>query len=123
MSAWAVVVDRGARALVIVAGIWLLSWGWGLDLVEIAGRDTPATRLMIGALHAVVILLVADLLWQLASTAIDRQLRLTGPRPAGTARSTRRRSPPEEARRRGRIRTLLPILRIVLLVCSRSWRC
>ena len=115
MSAWAVVVDRGARALVIVAGIWLLSWGWGLDLIEIAGRDTPATRLMVGALHAVVILLVADLLWQLARTAIDRQLALTGS-PGGHGDEHAPTLAPEEARRRGRIRTLLPILRIVLLV-------
>jgi moderate conductance mechanosensitive channel len=115
MSTWAVVVDRGARALVIVAGIWLLSWGWGLDVVEIAARDTPATRLLIGALHAVVILLVADLLWQLASKAIDRQLRHTGPAADGHGEEHGPAIPPDEIRRRGRLRTLLPILRIVLL--------
>ena len=86
-SAWAVVVDRGARALVIVAGIWLLSWGWGLDVVEIAARDTPAARLLIGALHAVVIVLVADLLWQLASRPSTASCAMPGPRPTGTARS------------------------------------
>ena len=49
LSVWAVVVDRGVRALLIVGGIWLLSWALGLDVVAIVGRDTPATRLLIGA--------------------------------------------------------------------------
>jgi small-conductance mechanosensitive channel len=115
-SAWAVVVDRGARALVIVAGIWLLSWGWGLDVVEIAARDTPAARLLIGALHAVVIVLAADLLWQLASKTIDRQLRHAGPAADGHGEEHGPALSPDEVRRRGRLRTLLPILRIVLLV-------
>ena len=48
MTAWAVVVDRGLRALVIVGGIWLLSWRWGLDLVEITGRDTHQRGMVVG---------------------------------------------------------------------------
>jgi moderate conductance mechanosensitive channel len=116
MSAWTVVVDRVARALVIVAGIWLLSWGWGLDVIEIAARDTPVTRLLIGAMYAVVILLVADLLWQLASKAIDRRLRQAGPAADGHGEEHGPAITPDEVRRRGRLRTLLPILRIVLLV-------
>ncbi|MFO1048537.1 MAG: mechanosensitive ion channel [Geminicoccaceae bacterium] len=113
-TAWAVIVDRGLRALVILGGLWLLSWGWGLDVVEIAGRDTPSTRLLIGALHAVVILLLADLVWQLVRQAIDSQLRRAGP--AGGHGDTHGiEASPEELRRRGRLRTLLPILRIVLM--------
>ncbi|MGD9510139.1 MAG: mechanosensitive ion channel family protein, partial [Geminicoccaceae bacterium] len=113
-TASAVIVDRGLRALVILGGLWLLSWGWGLDMVEIAGRDTPTTRLLIGALHAIVILLVADLIWQLVRQAIDRQLQRAGPA-SGHGEAHGPAASPEELRRRGRIRTLLPILRIVLL--------
>ena len=47
-SAWAAVVGWVARALLIVAAIWVLAWGWQLDLVELAGRDTPASRLSSG---------------------------------------------------------------------------
>jgi small-conductance mechanosensitive channel len=113
-TASAVIVDRSLRAVVILGGLWLLSWGWGLDVVEIAGRDTPSTRLLIGALHAIVILLVADLIWQLVRQAIDRQLRRAGPA-GGHGEAHEPASSPEELRRRGRIRTLLPILRIVLM--------
>ena len=75
LSACAVVVDRGVRFLLIVAAVWaLLTYGWGIDVIEFTGRDTPATRLLIGVVHAIVILLVTDLLWQLARTTIDRRL-------------------------------------------------
>jgi small-conductance mechanosensitive channel len=115
-SAWAVVVDRGARVLLVVAGVWVLARGWGLDLVEFAGRDTRATRFLIGALDAVVILLVADLLWQLARTAIDRQIATSAIGTDAHGDHADLKLTPEEQRRRGRLRTLLPILRIVLLV-------
>ena len=113
-TASAVIVDRGLRAVVILGGLWLLSWGWGLDVVEIAGRDTPSTRLLVGALHAIVILLLADLVWQLVRQAIDGQLRRAGPA-GGHGDAHGAAASPEELRRRGRIRTLLPILRIVLM--------
>jgi small-conductance mechanosensitive channel len=113
VSAWAVVVDRGARALVIIAGIAVLAWGWGLDLVELTAGDTPGTRLVNGILHAAIILLVADLLWQLARTAIDRHLHDAG---AADGHGPATDLPEEERRRRARIRTLLPILRVTLLV-------
>jgi moderate conductance mechanosensitive channel len=111
-SAWAVVVDWVVRALLIVAAIWVLAWGWQLDLGELAGRNTPASRLFVGAGHAVVILLVADLLWQLARTAIDRQLLALAPASPEHARELSE----EEVRRSSRLRTLLPILRIMAFV-------
>ena len=113
LSVWAVVVDRGVRALLLVGGIWLVGLALGLDVVAIVGRDTPAARLLNGAAHAIVILLVADLLWQLARTVIDRRLQASA-RGHGHGGERGPELAPEEARRLGRIRTLLPILRIVL---------
>ena len=115
VSVWAVIVDRGARALLIVAAIWLLISVLNVDMNAIAGQDTPLTRFLIGAAHAVVILLIADLLWQLARTAIDRQLRETQPA-GGHGEEVDTVLSVEEMRRRSRLRTLLPILRIVLFV-------
>ena len=111
-SAWAAVVGWVARALLIVAAIWVLAWGWQLDLVELAGRDTPASRLFVGAGNAVAILLVADLLWQLARTAIDRQLLAWGPASGEHARELSE----EENKRSSRIRTLLPVVRIMVFI-------
>jgi small-conductance mechanosensitive channel len=111
-SAWAVVVDWVARALLIVAAIWVLAWGWQLDLVELAARDTPVSRFFIGAGNAVIILLVADLLWQLTRTTIDRQLLALAPASPEHARELSE----EEVRRSSRLRTLLPILRIMAFI-------
>ena len=64
----------GLRFALYALAIALLVWGWGLDVGALAAQQSPGARLAQGFLHAIVILLVADLLWKLARTAIDRQL-------------------------------------------------
>lgn len=103
----AVCLERGLRALVMVGGILVVAGTLGLDPGAIAARETVATRLLAGALKAAVILLVADLLWHLLKAWIDQKLtEAKSESPAGS----------EEARRHARIRTLLPILRNVVMV-------
>ena len=103
----AVYLDRGIRVLLIVGAALLLARSWQIDLVEMSGRDTLLTRLARGALSSVVILLVADLIWQVVKTAIDRRLSQSEAlSPPGT----------EAAVRQARMRTLLPIFRNVLFV-------
>jgi len=106
-SVLAVCIERGFRAVLIIGAVAVLSWGWGIDLVNFRGEETLVSRLADGVLSAVVILLIADLLWQATITAIDRKL--------AEAAET---GPPntEEARRRARLRTLLPIFRNILFV-------
>jgi small-conductance mechanosensitive channel len=70
-------------------------------------RDTLETRLLRGAINAVVIVLLADFAWHLARAWID--CRLVEASASGGAEA-------EEVRRRARLRTLLPILKNVLLV-------
>ena len=115
LPASAVLVDRTLRFLLIAAGAWVLVWGWGVDYGALTNQDDPMARLARGALHALLVLLVADLLWKLASTAIDRQIALTGPADGAHDGEHVADLPPEEERRRARVRTLLPILRIMLL--------
>jgi moderate conductance mechanosensitive channel len=115
LPAAAVIFERAVRFLLIVAGVWVLVWGWDLDFGTLTNQDDPLSRFARGAVHAVVILLVADLLWKLASTAIDRQLALTGPVGVHGEEELATTLSPEEERRRARVRTLLPILRTVLL--------
>ncbi len=102
-----VYLGRGLRALLVIGAVLLLAYAWQIDLVEMTSRDTLLTRLLRGALSAVVILLVADLIWQVARTLIDRQLaRAEAAAPVGS----------EAASRQARLRTLLPIFRNVTFV-------
>ncbi len=103
----AVALERGLRAALLIGGAYLIAWLLGLDLVAMTMRDTLATRLLRGAINAVIILLAADFAWHLARTWIDA--RLAGANAAGQTEG-------DEARRRARLRTLLPIFRNLLLV-------
>jgi small-conductance mechanosensitive channel len=102
-----VTLEHGIRALLIIGAAALLAWAWGVDLVHLAGQDTSFARIVHGALTTVMILLIADVLWQAAKAAIDSKLARTAD--LGQPNS-------EEARRRARLHTLLPIFRNVLFV-------
>jgi moderate conductance mechanosensitive channel len=106
-SVIAVSLERGTRALLIVGAAAVLAWGWGIDLVHLAGDDTPFARLAHGVLSAVIIVLVADVLWHATKTAIDRKLAEV--EDLGQPNT-------DEARRRARLHTLLPIFSNVLFV-------
>jgi moderate conductance mechanosensitive channel len=100
-------LERGMRALLIIGTAAVLAWGWGIDLVHLAGDDTPFARLVHGVLSALIILLVADVLWRATKAAIDHKLAETAdPGQPNT----------DEARRRARLQTLLPIFRNILFV-------
>jgi moderate conductance mechanosensitive channel len=103
----AVALERGLRAALIILVALFLAYVWDIDLIQLTARDTVATRLIRGALSAIVIVLIADFLWRLARALIDRKLASAAPADNLEV---------EEARRRARLRTLLPILRNVLMV-------
>jgi small-conductance mechanosensitive channel len=101
------VLDRGLRALWIIGAALLLAWVWEVDVNSMTA-DTTLSRLLRGALHAVVIVLVVELVWHALRTWIDRSL--------AEAQSAGEPGTPEARQRRARIRTLLPIARNVLFV-------
>jgi small-conductance mechanosensitive channel len=108
-SVVAISLERGIRALLFIGAAAVLAWGWGIDFVQhlTAGEDTLFDRLVHGVLSAIVILLVADVLWHAMKAAIDRKLaEATDPGQPST----------DEARKRARLRTLLPIFRNILFV-------
>ena len=113
VSVASVFVEQGLRALAIVGGIMVLLWGWKLDVGSLAAQENAVARLIRGGLHALIILLVADLAWSLLKALADNAL-------ANAEASTE--VDAAEARRRARVRTLLPIGRniaaIVLLVMT-----
>jgi moderate conductance mechanosensitive channel len=100
-------LEHGIRALLIIGAVAVLAWGWNVDLVHLAGRDTVFANIVHGVLTTIVILLIADVLWHAAKAAIDNKLAATTE--LGQPNS-------EEARRRARLHTLLPIFRNVLFV-------
>jgi small-conductance mechanosensitive channel len=102
-SVLAVCLERGARAVLIIGAALILADAWNVSFTMLAAQETITTRLLRGALATVVVVLLADFVWNLAKAAIDG--RLAGADPAS--------EPPdsEEAHRRARMRTLLPILR------------
>src|SRR3546814_5974699 len=55
---YAVCLERGARAVMIIGAALLLAQAWQVDLVALTAQDTLATRLLRGALNAVVIVLI-----------------------------------------------------------------
>jgi small-conductance mechanosensitive channel len=106
-SVLAVCIERGIRALLIIGAVAVLAWGWGIDLAHYRDQETMVGRVADGVLSAIVIVLIADFLWQAMKTAIDRKL----------AEATDAGQPnTDEARRRARLRTLLPICRNILFV-------
>jgi len=106
-SVLAVCIERGIRALLILGAVAVLAWGWGIDLASYRDQATWVGRIADGVLSAVVIVLIADFLWQAMKTAIDRKLAEAAD--AGEPNT-------DEARRRARLRTLLPIFRNILFV-------
>ncbi len=102
-----VLIVRGARAAVIFLAVGWLALVWRLNPDTLGQRDPVVAALFYGGLKSVLILVVADFLWQLARGWIDRTLRV-----ATDATSLA----PADAAKRARFRTLLPIFRNALAV-------
>lgn len=100
-----VLIVRGARAVVIAAAVAWLAFVWRIR-AETVGENALIERLVGGALHGIIVLLIADLLWQLSKVFIAHRLEVS--QLAGGT--------PDEVARRGRLRTLLPIFRNALAV-------
>ncbi len=106
-SILAAFIERGVRTLLIVAAVLFLMHKWQIDIIAITAQDTFAMRAVRGIFSAVVVVLLADFAWRIMSALIDAKL-------AGAAEPGETGS--EAARRNARLRTLLPILRNVLLI-------
>lgn len=102
-----VMIERGIRAALIVGAIVLLADVLDINLTGITAQDSVPLRLMRGALSAGIILLVIDLIWNVVKVVIDRKLGET---------ETAHEVGSDRERRRARVRTLLPILKNVLMI-------
>ena len=116
-SAHLAIAGRAIQTLVVLLAAAAMVHVWQIDLTRMTNMDTPMTRIARGLLEALVILVIADLLWQVVRVLIDT--RLAGDAPAIDNLDD------DALRRRARLRTLLPVLRnfaffIVLVMASLS---
>ncbi|MBB3654849.1 small-conductance mechanosensitive channel [Rhizobium sp. BK650] len=102
-----ILLVRGSRAIVIALAVGWLALVLRFNPSSLANQNTTISAILNGLLKGVIVLLIADLLWQLARGWIDRTIRTSGDA-TGLA--------PAEAAKRARFRTLLPIFRNALAV-------
>ncbi len=102
-----VCLERALFVSLIIGSLLWLSRVWQLEMLIMSDQNTFSTRLLRGVFTAVVILLLADLLWQIIKAALDSRLS-QGPADADPHN--------EMAIRQARLRTLLPIFRNIALV-------
>ncbi|MEH6648331.1 mechanosensitive ion channel family protein [Sulfitobacter sp.] len=99
------IAQRVVRFAAIISVGFVLTLIWNLGIFERAENPTVMQRLFSVLLDSAAALLIADLLWTWARTAIDRRLNAYRPPTDGSA-------PGPEAR----MATLLPLLRVVLMI-------
>ena len=109
--------ERSIQAAVVLISAAALVRVWQIDMTAMSAMDTPMMRIARGLIEALVILVIADLLWQVVRVMIDRRL--------ADAASPIDDLDDDERRRRARLHTLLPVLRnfaffIVLVMASLS---
>ena len=99
------IARRLGRVLVLIAAVAALASAWHTGFLTLSQSQTIAGRLFGISANIAVTLLLADLVWVWAKTAIDRRLADYSSRPSDIM-------PGPEAR----MATLLPILRMFLMV-------
>jgi small-conductance mechanosensitive channel len=100
LASYESVLRRAIHIVVVVVGFLVLANLWQLDLFRIAQRGLGA-RITGALLGMAMVLLLAYISWEIVNTAIERRMKAEAPQ--------------DEATPASRLRTLLPLFRIVLL--------
>ena len=103
----AAALGRALRALLVIGAAFLLLRAFDLDVDALASADTVGMHLLRGAVNALVIVLIIDLVWKVTAALIDQKLAASGSQPLGPSAT-------DEQHRDARLRTLLPIVRSTL---------
>jgi small-conductance mechanosensitive channel len=109
VSAYRPVLRRMALFAVVGAALAALAHESGVSMHDMEQSQTGVGRLLERALAITVVVLIADLVWLWAKTAIDRRAAMLDPRSAEGA-------PGEFGDSGTRLATLLPLLRKAILV-------
>lgn len=103
-SVLAAAVERGGRLVLIVVSVAFLLWAWDITLDEVMRAEGRNGVIVRGILYLAALGVIFDFVWHLVRTGIDSWI----------AKAQVAAADPDEARRRARLRTLLPILRNLL---------
>jgi small-conductance mechanosensitive channel len=98
---------RGSRALVVAAAVAWLALVWHVNPDTLASQNPAIMAISYGLLKSVIVLLIADLVWHLVRSSIDRRI---------AASSADAHAGVAQAARATRLHTLLPIFRNVLAI-------
>lgn len=99
------IAHRVVRFAVVIVAAFSLELIWNVGVFEQATNPTVLHRIMQVVIDSAAAILIADLVWTWARSAIDRRLKAYRPPEPGSA-------PGPEAR----MATLLPLLRVTLMV-------
>lgn len=102
-DAKSVLLVRGTRAIILIAAVDWVAFVWRHNFPFVSGEVTLIRTIIAGAFNSVVILLIIDLVWQLAKAYITSKL--SDVSDEGTSNALARES---------RLRTLLPVFRNAL---------
>jgi small-conductance mechanosensitive channel len=101
VAAYEPIFRRAIHIVVVVVALLVIANLWDLDLILIA-QDRLGTNIAGPLLGISIVLLAAHLLWEITKAAVDRRLKAEGELKDDVPAS--------------RLRTLLPILRLTILV-------
>ncbi|OED40043.1 hypothetical protein AB833_12720 [Chromatiales bacterium (ex Bugula neritina AB1)] len=104
-EAYRPITRRLVRFLLVIGAFVALTLSWDINLFALSSSPTPIGRSLKTIIDVIIALLIADLIWVWARSAIDRRLADYIPPVDGQA-------PGPEAR----MATLLPLLRTMLMV-------
>jgi len=101
VAAYESVFRRAVHIVVIVVGLLLLAQLWDINLFAMA-QASMGGKISSSLFGVCIVLLLAYLLWEIAKTAIDRRLQAE--------------ADPQSDVPASRLRTLLPLLRLLILI-------
>ena len=101
VAAYEPVFRRAVHIVVIVVGLLLLAGLWDINLFAMA-QASLGGKISSSLVGVCIVVLLAYLLWEIAKTAIDRRLKAEGD--------------PQSDVPASRVRTLLPLLRLLILI-------
>ncbi|MEM7300290.1 MAG: mechanosensitive ion channel family protein [Pseudomonadota bacterium] len=108
---WRPVSIRLARIVLFVVAVLMVGGAWGINVLTLSSAPTTMGRIFGALIDVSVVILLADLVWTVARTAIDRRMAEIGDFSDQMGGEGGGAAGPE-----ARMATLLPLMRKVLMV-------